>query len=43
MVEKQIQGPALATYGRVVLNQLAAKVGSNDNGKGFTSPTKSNG
>lgn len=31
MITKQTQGPALATYGRVKLNPLAAKVGD---GKG---------
>ena len=29
MITKQTQGPALATYGRVKLNPLAAKVGQN--------------
>lgn len=27
MIAKQTQGPALATYGRVILNPLSAKVG----------------
>ena len=36
MIAKQTQGPALATYGRVKLNPLAAKVG--DGGKGLPCP-----
>jgi hypothetical protein len=38
MIAKQTQGPALATYGLVRLNPLAAKVG--DASK-FPSPVKS--
>lgn len=37
MIAKQTQGPVLATYGRVTLNPLAAKVGG---GKGLGSPQK---
>ena len=39
MFTKQTQVPVLATYGRVLLNPLAAKVGV-DNGKGPPGITK---
>lgn len=38
MIAKQTQGPALATYGQVKLNPLAAKVGGG--GKGIGSPQR---
>lgn len=40
MIAKQTQGPALATYGQVKLNPLAAKVGvdKGPNGTATASP-----